>query len=207
MSSQPELIPAAPARKRILELDAIRSISCLNLLLFHFTWVYSHKYGFTSPIAFLFPYGKYGVQLFFMLSGFVNVMTLIGKRSTKDFMVARCIRIFPSYWFCILLNVLLFSYLPFFREEVTVGATVANLSTLSRLFGYENMEPVTWTLQVEMLFYTFLIFMTALGGWKNTFRNLMIGTVACLAGCAAIHGFKTAWPESGMALTIVIVRV
>jgi peptidoglycan/LPS O-acetylase OafA/YrhL len=206
MSSRPELIAPAVARKRILELDAIRAISCLNLLLFHFTWVYSHKYGFTSPLAYLFPYGKYGVQLFFMLSGFVNVMTLIGKRSTKDFMVARCIRIFPSYWLCILLNVLLFSYLPFFREEVSVGATVANLSTLPRLFGYENMEPVTWTLQVEMLFYTFLILMTAFGGWKNTLRNLMICTVACLAGCAAIHGFKTTWPESGMGGTFRVVE-
>ncbi len=206
MSNRPKMITPAPVRKRILELDAIRAISCLNLLFFHFTWVYAHKYGFTSPIAYMFPYGKYGVQLFFMLSGFVNVMTLIGKKSTTDFMAARCIRIFPSYWFCILLNVLLFSYLPFFNQEVTVAATVANLSTLPMLFGYTNMEPVTWTLQVEMLFYTFLIFMTAFGGWKNTLRNLMIGTVACLVACAAIHGFKTTWPESGFGGTLGVVE-
>ena len=198
MSSQPAISTeplSPPKRKRILELDAIRAISCLNLLMFHFTWVYAHKYGFESPLVYMFPYGKYGVQLFFMLSGFVNVMTLIGKRSTSDFLVARCIRIFPSYWLCILLNVLLFSFIPFFGKDVTLAGTAANLSTLPKLFGTSNMEPVTWTLQVEMLFYAFLILMTAFGGWKNTFRNLMIGTTACLVLCGGIHFFKSAWPE------------
>ncbi|QEG21927.1 acyltransferase family protein [Mariniblastus fucicola] len=206
MSSNLQPNSATPTRKRILELDAIRAISCLNLLLFHFTWVYAHKYGFTSPLAYMFPYGKYGVQLFFMLSGFVNVMTLIGKRTTSDFLVARCIRIFPSYWFCILLNVLLFSFIPFFGQDVTLAATAANLSTMPKLFGFENMEPVTWTLQVEMLFYTFLVLMTAFGGWKNTLRNLMVGTVVCLTGCGAIHWLKTSWPESGLGGTLSVVE-
>ena len=71
--------PTKPKSKRILELDAIRALSCLNLLLFHFTWVYEEKYGFSSPIGYKFPYGKYGVQLFFMLSGLVNAMTLLSK--------------------------------------------------------------------------------------------------------------------------------
>ena len=102
------LVPAVPQieqpkkkSKRILELDALRAISCLNLLLFHFTYVYQNKYGFESPLGFAFPYGKYGVQLFFMLSGLVNAMTLLSKRKPGDFMAARCIRIFPSYWLMI----------------------------------------------------------------------------------------------------------
>ena len=44
---------AQPKKKssRILELDALRAISCLNLLLFHFTYVYQNKYGFESPLG------------------------------------------------------------------------------------------------------------------------------------------------------------
>ena len=209
MSSQPATLNApsgSSKRKRILELDALRAISCLNLLMFHFTWVYAHKYGFTSPLVYMFPYGKYGVQLFFMLSGFVNMMTLIGKRSASDFLAARCIRIFPSYWLCILLNVLLFSFIPFFGKDVTLAGTVANLSTLPKLFGTYNMEPVTWTLQVEMLFYGFLILMTAFGGWKHTFRNLMIGTTACLTLCGGIHFLKSAWPDSGLGSSLYVVE-
>ena len=202
--SSASLIPA-PKSKRILELDALRAISCLNLLLFHFTWVYSNKYGFESPLGFTFPYGKYGVQLFFMLSGFVNAMTFVGKRSVKDFMFARAIRIFPSYWLVILINVLLLSQLPLFHTPTT-GETIANLTTLPRLFGYENLEPVTWTLQIEMLFYAMLVIMMATGGFERMLRNLMILAGICLAFCLAASQFSSTFPDSSFNRPIWIVE-
>ena len=185
-----------PKSKRILELDALRAISCLNLLLFHFTYVYANKYGFETPLGFAFPYGKYGVQLFFMLSGFVNAMTFVGKRSAKDFLFARAIRIFPSYWFVILLNVFLLSYLPLFHTP-TSGEVVANLTTMPRLFGFENLEPVTWTLQIEMLFYATLVIMMLTGAFEKMLRNLMVMVGVCLVFCLAASGFKSAFPDSG----------
>ena len=188
------LIPK-PKSKRILELDALRAISCLNLLLFHFTWVYSQKYGFETPLGFTFPYGKYGVQLFFMLSGFVNAMTFVGKRSAKDFFFARAIRIFPSYWLVILVNVLLLSQLPLFHTPTT-GETIANLTTMPRLFGYENLEPVTWTLQIEMLFYAMLMIMMVTGGFEKMLRNLMIMVGTCLVFCLAASQLSAALPDS-----------
>jgi peptidoglycan/LPS O-acetylase OafA/YrhL len=193
--SKPTTTPK-PARKRILELDALRAISCLNLLLFHFTYVYANKYGFESPLGFSFPYGKYGVQLFFMLSGFVNAMTLVGKRSAQDFLAARCIRIFPSYWLVILMNVVLFSYIPFFHTTPTLDATVANLTTMPNLFGYTNMEPVTWTLQVEMFFYAFLIIMTLTNGFAKPLK--VFGTIMAVSAvcCLGFTAFKSAYPAS-----------
>lgn len=189
------LTPKAPS-KRILELDALRAISCLNLLLFHFTYVYANKYGFQTPLGFTFPYGKYGVQLFFMLSGFVNAMTFVGKRSAKDFLFARAIRIFPSYWLVILLNVFLLSQLPLFHYP-SAAETLANLTTMPRIFGFENLEPVTWTLQIEMLFYATLVIMMLTGAFKNMFRNLMIMVGTCLVFCFMASGFSRAYPESG----------
>lgn len=190
------LIPK-PSSKRILELDALRAISCLNLLLFHFTYVYANKYGFDTPLGFSFPYGKYGVQLFFMLSGFVNAMTFVGKRSAKDFLFARAIRIFPSYWLVILLNVFLLSQLPLFHYPST-AQTVANLTTMPRLFGFENLEPVTWTLQIEMLFYATLVIMMLTGAFENMFRNLMIMVGTCFVFCSLASGFAYAFPDSGL---------
>ena len=57
------------------------------------------------------------------------------------------------------MNVVLFAYIPMFNTPPTVDWTVANLTTMPNLLGYDNMEPVTWTLQVEMLFYIFLMFL------------------------------------------------
>ena len=186
----------AQKSKRILELDALRAISCLNLLLFHFTYVYANKYGFSEPLGFAFPYGKYGVELFFMLSGFVNAMTFVGKRSAKDFIAARAIRIFPSYWAVILLNVFLLSYLPLFHWELSTAEIWANLSTMPRLFGFENFEPVTWTLQIEMLFYATLVIMMLSGAFEKMLRTLMIMVATCLVFCLATTAIATAYPDS-----------
>ena len=181
-----ESLPAPQLKKkskRILELDALRAISCLNLLLFHFTFVYQNKYGFESPLGFAFPYGKYGVQLFFMLSGLVNAMTLLSKRKPGDFIAARCIRIFPSYWLMILASLVLFASMPMFQTTPTISSTLANASTMPRLFGYDTMEPVTWTLQIEMLFYGFLM-IALMTGWIDRPLRLMCAAVGIsLASC------------------------
>lgn len=189
--------PAVPTKsKRILELDAIRAISCLNLLLFHFTWVYQEKYGFASSLGFTFPYGKYGVQLFFMLSGMVNAMTLLSKRKPGDFLAARCIRILPSYWLVILLNVLLFALVPMYRETPTLDATAANLTTMPGLFGYTNMEPVTWTLQVEMLFYAFLMLLLVFGWLDKPVRTMLVAIAICFVCCTGFDGYRALHPDS-----------
>ena len=107
------------------------------------------------------------MQLFFMLSGLVNAMTLLSKRKPVDFLAARCIRILPSYWLLILMNVILFALIPMYGMTPNIDSTVANLSTMPVLFGFENMEPVTWTLQVEMLFYGFLMFLLVTGLLDN----------------------------------------
>lgn len=182
---------------RILELDAIRALTCLNLLFFHFTYVYQYKYGFASDLGFSYPYGKYGVQLFFMLSGLVNALTLLKKRQTGNFIISRCIRILPSYWLVVLLNVFLFSALSMYNHGVRWDETIANLTTMPQLFGYENMEPVTWTLQVEMLFYLFLMSTFALGWLDRPLRTMMVAVSVCLVCCSGFDWFRNAWPESG----------
>ena len=191
----PQLIQPKKS-KRILELDALRAISCLNLLLFHFTYVYQNKYGFDSPLGFAFPYGKYGVQLFFMLSGLVNAMTLLSKRKPGDFIASRCIRIFPSYWLMIVLNLALFACISMFHTTPTTASTLANASTMPRLFGFDTMEPVTWTLQIEMLFYGFLM-ITLVSGWIDRPLRLMMGAVGvCVASCIFFDWFFVNRPDS-----------
>ena len=193
--TQPSNLPKRKSN-RILELDAIRALSCLNLLLFHFTYVYQNKYGFASPLGFTFPYGKYGVQLFFMLSGMVNAMTLLSKRKPADFLAARCIRILPSYWLVILMNVVLFALIPMYHTTPTVDATVANLTTMPNLFGFENMEPVTWTLQVEMLFYGFLMMLFVTGLLDKPLRTMLAAISICLVCCSLFSWFQVAYPQS-----------
>ncbi len=67
--------PASAPHPRILDLDALPAAAAINLVRFHFTHVYSVKYGYSSPLGFVWPYGAYGVEIFFILSGYINSMS------------------------------------------------------------------------------------------------------------------------------------
>lgn len=189
----------APKTKRILELDAVRAFAAINLLLFHFTLVFQNKYGYSTPLGFDLPYGKYGVQLFFMLSGFVNAMTLLKKRDPKNFLAARFIRIFPSYWIVILLNVFLLSTFSMFAVTPDVSQFAANMTVMPKLFGYDCWEPVTWTLQVEMLFYFVLMILFMGGALKSPLRTAMLLTAISGFAVPLVHNVTAVWPESSYA--------
>lgn len=171
---------AAPKSKRVIELDALRALAAINLMLFHFTHVYGAKYGYSTPLGFEFPWGKYGVQLFFMLSGVVNALTLLKKQDAAGFLKSRCLRILPCYYIVIVLNLILYSCPPLaMAGHWSWTQLAANLTLMPNLLGFECLEPVMWTLQVEVLFYAILLFLF-LRGWLN--RPLPAISV-CLAIC------------------------
>ena len=177
--------PKPPTTKRILELDSLRAIAALNLVLFHFTHVYSVKYGYTSDLGFEWSYGKYGVQLFFMLSGFVNAMTLMKKRQPADFLAGRIVRICPSFWSVIILNCLIVGLAPLTAIAWSSDQIAANLTIMPNLLGYTCMEPVTWTLQVEILFYGLLLLMFVSGALATPLRTVffLLSLSAVTCGC------------------------
>lgn len=171
---------------RIFELDALRALAAINLMLFHFTWVYAEKYGFTSDIAFKYPYGKYGTQLFFMLSGLVNAMTLLRRPSATEYLKSRSIRILPPFLLVLGVNLLLVQWLPL-RDHVQLspGMVAANATLVPGLLGYGWIEPVTWTLQVEVQFYAALLLLFLSGALRRPFWPLL--------GCLAVCGLYGSW--------------
>lgn len=73
---------------------------------------------------------------------------------------------------------------------------MANLTTMPNLLGFENMEPVTWTLQVEMLFYVFLMFLLLFGLLDKPVRTMMVAVSVCLILGTTFTKFKLWYPES-----------
>ncbi|KAA1257950.1 Acyltransferase family protein [Rubripirellula obstinata] len=153
---------------RILELDALRAIAALNLVLFHFTWVYAEKFGYSSDLGFKWPFGAYGVEMFFILSGFVNSMSLMRRGKPVDFVAARLIRIIPIFFLAIIANLWILQLAPM-NQHVTQGQFLANMTLLPKVLGYECVDPVMWTLQIEMMFYATLVIMFKTGYLKRYF--------------------------------------
>lgn len=93
--------------QRIVALDGVRGIATLMVLTSHFLFadVYGQRQWWPVVQA-----GWIGVDLFFVLSGFLITGILLGKKGRpdyfKDFYRRRVLRIFPLYYFSVLLSAL-----------------------------------------------------------------------------------------------------
>src|SRR4051794_32047215 len=70
-----------------------RAVAALAVVLYHGITVMNTESHFL-----LFEYGKHGVDLFFVISGFVMVVTTSSGGSAKEFFLKRLVRIVPLYW-------------------------------------------------------------------------------------------------------------
>lgn len=141
--------------KRITLLDSLRGVAALAVVLYHYTFRYDAIYGheFSLEHLFVFKYGYLGVQLFFMISGFVIYMSLENTSSIKKFALSRFARLYPAYWFAVTLTfiaVLVFS-LP--GRDVSFFEMLINLTMLNGFVGVPSVDGVYWTLRVELTFY------------------------------------------------------
>jgi exopolysaccharide production protein ExoZ len=112
------------------------------------------------------PLGGAGVDLFFVISGFIMVITTAGRGSRPgDFMLRRIARIVPSYWFyttalalfiVAMPGVLNLSVtLPHYLESIFFVPHVSRDNQLSFCTGERSLQPLLqpgWTLNFEMFF-------------------------------------------------------
>jgi len=142
-----------PASSRLVEVDALRGVAALAVVLFHLTTRFGELYpGNPSPLLSV-STGHYGVNLFFIISGFVIFMTLERTRRPMDFVVSRFSRLFPSYWFAIFFTFTITHLLGLPDKLVGFGTAVANMAMLHGIFKVHHVDGVYWTLEVELLFY------------------------------------------------------
>jgi len=165
----PPLASEKPAKaerrgQRLVEIDALRGLAALAVVLFHYTTHFTELYQPASPPAASLPFGFYGVNLFFIVSGFVIFMTLERTRRPMDFVVSRFSRLFPAYWLAIVLTFSVTHWLGLPDRLVDLGAAIGNLTMLQGLLHIPHVDGVYWTLEVELLFYVGMLSLYRLGG-------------------------------------------
>lgn len=159
--------------QRLRGLDALRGVAVVGVTLFHFTTA-THP----QPILFTLPSGKLGVQLFFMLSGFVILMTLERAKGLADFAVRRVARLYPCYLVCTVASGLLCFSVGFNPNSVPAGSTLPNLVLgLPYLLLLPMLDPSYWTLTYEVIFY-------AAAGWLFCTIGIRRVEIACLVWLA-----------------------
>ncbi len=182
---QPDPESAAPAEAprrgggRLRALDGLRLIAALMVCLYHF----SAKDGPTarswgqSPGT-LFPtlsgfgtYGYLGVQVFFVISGFVICMSGWGK-TLGHFFRSRVSRLYPAYWVALVIITAAAIALPVVVRPLRPDEFLLNFTMLQQPMGAHRVLGVCWTLWVELKFYLlFGLFVI----WKGaTYRRVVL---------------------------------
>ncbi|WKK67098.1 acyltransferase family protein [Lutimonas zeaxanthinifaciens] len=146
--------------KRIYQIDLFRFIAALSVVFYHY-FFRGYAADEMSDLNFedvggLFKYGYLGVDLFFIISGFVITLS-INKRSISKFIISRITRLYPIYWMCVSLTFLVVILFGSPRYHAQLVQYILNLTMFHNYLGIESIDGVYWTLFVEMKFYIFVI--------------------------------------------------
>ncbi len=149
----------------VSDIDILRGISIIIVLIYHL------KINFLS--GYLFPGGYLGVDIFFVISGYLITSILYlnfeeNKFSFKEFFLRRFLRIFPVYIFVIFLT-LIVSYFVLLPNQLVdlSSSSISSTFFYSNIFfwkylnNYYNPDAIlnpllhTWSLAIEIQFYIF----------------------------------------------------
>jgi len=120
--------------------------------------------------------GAIGVDIFFVVSGFIISITAGRARSVQDFALRRFVRVWPLYALATLLYVI---FVPSARGDLLdIAVAMAMLQPLASL-SVSPVLPTGWTLLFEAFFYTLVACAIA---WKSV-RPLSERVLMLLVGC------------------------
>jgi len=150
---------------RLIALDLIRFFSAISVVVYHHTSRTGAEDSFGGLSA-LSKFGYLGVPMFFIISGYVIALSA-SNRSALEFAVSRFIRLYPTFWLCIMFTVAVMAITGY--REYTLLQILANLTILNDYLGFDNIDIIYWTLQAELKFYA-CIFLLLVIGIFNRFR-------------------------------------
>jgi exopolysaccharide production protein ExoZ len=140
---------------KLESIQIVRALAALMVVLFHSHYlVDGFPQGFRIGIPFIYAYGYWGVEIFFVVSGFI----IAGVTSKSDFtlwsyFIKRFFRIYPIYWiFCYL------SLISYYKFGLNIGqsleyATIYASFLTAPIANSLPIYPVGWTLTYEVFFY------------------------------------------------------
>ncbi len=140
---------------RIVQIDVLRGLAATLVVVAHSSEYFSsralslgHSTEFDQLVRSV-DFGRIGVVLFFLVSGYVVANTLHNKNQFfRNFVLRRLFRLFPLYWFSMLLAFFFWTNPPPNCLNI-----MANLTMFPSIWDAHAMLGLYWTLEVELLFY------------------------------------------------------
>ena len=180
----------------LTNLQGFRALAALSVVVFHF--------GLMPAIGIPFSVGAAGVDIFFVLSGFIIAHS--STRNSRNFLAHRLIRVIPAYW------IATFFAAVFTLQNMDLAAAfdwlVQSLFYLPHPAGRSPLIFVAWTLVYELAFY--LLYWLALRFGTPNAPLISIALLLILA-TVPVPGLDGPWPlllefSMGIAVYLMIER-
>lgn len=174
---------------RFYEIDGLRFIAALIVVFYHYTF-FGYAEDGRNPVSFLeltsvTRYGYLGVDLFFIISGFVILMTAQNGNPVR-FVISRMVRIYPAFWVSVSISAVAMALFKHPALEISLPLWLKNLALVGSYVGVPFVDGVYWSLLVELKFY-FLIFLVLVFRSLN-FMEWLLGLWAVLIGILLFAG-------------------
>jgi peptidoglycan/LPS O-acetylase OafA/YrhL len=171
-------------RTRVNELDLLRFFAALAVVFFHYSFRgYAADNMSVMPYPLLAPFSKYGhlgFELFFMISGFVILMTA-ASGSLRGFVVSRVVRLYPAFWACCTITFAVTIAIGAPRYSASISQYLVNMTLLSGFVGVPSIDGGYWSLFVEMQFYALVAVVLVIGRIHQAQLFLIFWLVASVA--------------------------
>ncbi len=173
-------------------LDALRGIAALSVCWFHYTNAqFVEQFGHYRASG---KYGWLGVQVFFVISGFVIPFSMFSARyrikSFFQFMLKRIARLDPPYLVSVALVVTTYwlsslkpGHPPY---RIPWSQVLAHLGYLNAFLGMPLLQMSYWSLAIEFQYYIFVGLCFPLLSWKSRLGPWLV--LALCAGPALLVG-------------------
>ena len=186
----------SPGRRLIPQIDGFRFVAISSVFFYHIAHTIASQGAGTGepslPLRVLMDVGRYGVELFFVISGFVLALPFVRARlaggkpvSLRAYFLRRVTRLEPPY-FLLLVAI--------FFIECSSGALRAGeawphllvglLYQHTNIYGVQNpVLGATWSLEVEIQFYVLTPILTAIFFLRNRLvRRLLLVALILVFG-------------------------
>lgn len=163
---------------RLALLDYGRFFAAFSVVCFHYFYNGISNGKVTSIDHTLFAgissYGHFGVQFFFIISGYVIFYSLKHK-GAASFLKSRLKRLYPTYWFAILFTSF-FALLWGGGTDMSVSTlqVIVNFTMLQQFVGIHNVDGVYWTLFYEIIFYGVVFFILLFSSFRRLISFLVV---------------------------------
>ncbi|SFO21523.1 Peptidoglycan/LPS O-acetylase OafA/YrhL, contains acyltransferase and SGNH-hydrolase domains [Geodermatophilus obscurus] len=169
-------VTSARTERRLGMLDVLRLFAAVAVVAFHYTARHSPGWDGAAPeelagVGQWASYGRMGVPLFFVISGFVLLMSAWG-RDVRGFVASRVGRLFPAYWVAVALSLVLVLFIwpenpAFLGHEISKAGALLNFTMVQGAFGVPDVDGPYWTLWYEARFYLLIAVFMHLGITRN----------------------------------------